>query len=166
LLALRGFTLGSLWMSETRTNNPMLSGKAQRVLVDVLRKENVDGSEFITTAYDHVGVFEMWTNDTLRPTHAWRMLVAVGVPQDKLVARWNLVLDSRRVCRVLITRAPSLVAGPFTDHEAVTAALERTLATRGTTVTDRRVIDGDGGGAVFELFTLSSCVGDGGGAKR
>lgn len=164
LLGLRGMTLGSLWASETRTDNPMLAGKAQHDVVEFLRTEHADGNETITTAYDHVGVFEMWTNDTLRPTHAWRMLVAVGVPQEKLIAQWNLILDSRRVCRVLITRAPSLVAGPFTDHAAVAAALEQALVVRQTTVTDRSVIAGNGGGQVFEVLTLSSCAGTKGAA--
>jgi hypothetical protein len=159
LLLARAWTLGSLWRAEIHTNNPMLAGHAQRELLREVQARGVPGDAFITTAYDHVGVLEMWSSEKLRPIHAWRMLMAVGVPQDKLVEQWHRILDTQRgECHVLITRSPSLVAGPFTDHAAVAAALDRTLAARGASVTNRRVINGDGGGAVFELLTVSSCA--------
>lgn len=159
LMLLRAWTLGSLWSSETRTNNPMLAGRAQRELLQQLQAQNVRGDALITTAYDHVGVLEMWSSEKLRPIHAWRMLMAVGVPQDKLVEQWHRILDTQQgTCHVLITRSPSLVAGPFTDHAAVAGALDRTLEARGANITQRQVIHGDGGGAVFELLSLSSCA--------
>ncbi len=128
LLGLRVLTLGSLWASEQRTDNPMLSGRAQRSLVALLQIEGIRGDDLITTAYDHVGVLEVLTGEALRPIHAWRPLRAAGVPEAELVAQWNRVLDARPACHVLLTRAPSLVAGPFTDHRAVAAALERAVS--------------------------------------
>jgi hypothetical protein len=157
LLGLRALTLESLWASEQRTDNPMLSGRAQRSLVALLQAEKIRGDDLITTAYDHVGVVEVLTGETLLPIHAWRPLRAAGVPAAEVMAQWKLVLDAHPACHVLLTLAPSLVAGPFTDHPAVALALERAVAARGGHVARRRILDGDGGGEVFELVDVAPC---------
>ena len=159
LLGLRAFTLASLWLHERRTDNPMLSGAAQRQLVAVLEHDGVRGDRLITTTYDHVGLLESATHERLRPVHAWRLLRTHGDgagDDDALTAQWQRVLQAVLTAdHVLLTRAPNLYAGPFTDNDTVARTLERALATRGRTI-DRRVpIAGDGGGAVFELLTLS-----------
>jgi hypothetical protein len=157
LLASRAMTMVSLRSSEARSENPMLSARAQKSLADTLRADGIAGDDLITTAYDHVGVLETWTDESLRPIHAWRLLQAGGVPEDRIVARWNQILDARPACHVLITRAPSLVAGSFTDHHAVAVALERALSMRGGRVGRRRVFEGDEGGVVFELVDIAPC---------
>jgi hypothetical protein len=157
LVCLRVATLGSLWSSERRTDNPMLSGRAQRDLVALLRSERVSGDDLITTTYDHVGVLEIATGEAMRPIHAWRLLMAAGVPEAQVIAQWNRVFDAHPACHVLLTRATSLVAGRFTDNAMVATALERAVEARGGRIEERRVIAGDGGRPVFELVTLSSC---------
>jgi hypothetical protein len=157
LMGVRGMTLLSLRASEQRTDNPMLSARAQQGLVELLRSEGIGGDDLITTAYDDVGVVETWTGERVRPVHAWRPLRAAGVPETDLVARWGLVLDARPACHVLLTRAPSLAAGPFTDHRAVALALEKAVAVRGGRIERRHTLPGDGGATVFELVDLSPC---------
>lgn len=158
LLGARLFTLDSLAASERRTDNPMLSGRAQQALVAALRERRVTGDDLVTTTYDHVGVIESWTHESLRPIHAWRLLKAAGVPEDRIVDRWRLIFRAHPVCHVLITRAPNLVAGRFSDALAVERALVRVLAERGQVAGERVPVAGNGGGVVFELWTLSPCA--------
>lgn len=159
-IALRVWTLGSLWQSERRTDNPMLSGRAQRALVETLRAEGARGGDLITTAYDHVGVIESWTGEALRPIHAWPLLVAGAVPEDRVIEQWGRILDAHPACRVLLSRGRSLVAGRFSDDRAVARALSRAIEPRGVRIASRRVLEGDGGGPVFELVELSPCKRD------
>jgi hypothetical protein len=157
LLVVRALTLGALRSSEARTDNPMLSARAQGSLVDALRSDGIRGDELVTTSYDDVGIIEEWTGETLRPVHAWRLLQTAGAPQEQIVGRWGEILDAHPACHVLLTRATSLVAGSFTDHRAVAAALERALAARGERVVRRRIFEGNGDGPVFELVDLAPC---------
>ncbi len=153
----RTLTLASLFASERQTDNPMLSGTAQRALVALLAQRSVRGDDLVTTAYDHVGVVEAWTDETLRPVHAWRPLRAAGVPAGQLDAHWERVLAAHPACHVLFSVGTNLAAGPFTDSFAVSASLERVLAARGGGVVGRSVIAGDGGKAVFELDDITPC---------
>ncbi|MFO0552190.1 MAG: hypothetical protein U0271_27635 [Polyangiaceae bacterium] len=157
LLGVRAVTLRSVIWSERSTDNPMLSGVAQRSLVTALRERGVRGDDLVTTTYDHVGVLESLTDERLRPVHAWRLLKAANVPPDVVEAHWRLILDDAPRCHVLLTRAPSLVAGRFADQDAVGRALEKVLTERGVAVTERLPITGDGGAVVFELLTLAPC---------
>lgn len=168
LLGLRLFTFGSLWSSERRTDNPMLSGRAQRGLVEHVQNERIGGDDLITTAYDHVGVLESLTDEAVRPVHAWRLLRSAGAPEAHVIAQWNRILDARPACFVLLTKAPNMVAGSFTDDRAVERALEKALEARGERVERRRVIEGDGGGPVFEVLELArpSRCGRSGGPQR
>ncbi len=162
LLAARGLTLSSTRASERRTDNPMLSGSAQRALVEHLSARGVRGDDVITTAYDHVGVFEAWTNERLRPLHAYRLLHAASVPEVRVAERWGAILDAKPACHVVLTKSTNLFAGPFSDHEVVARALDRVLAARGLPVVSRVRFGGDGGRDVFELVALGGACGGGG----
>lgn len=157
LLCARALTLGSLWASERRTDNPMLSGRAQRELVSELRASAVRGDELLTTTYNHVGVVEGWTGERLRPVHAWRLLRSDSAAGADMVAKWKRALEARPACFVLLTVAATLYAGPFTAEREVAEALEPAALALGRRIERRHSIAGDGGGAVFELVELAPC---------
>ncbi len=154
LFVARIATLASLAAEQRRTDNPMLSGRAQRAVVAALA--TVPGETVVTTAYDHVGVLESWTGEALRPIHAWKLLKVAGADDAVAVERWRAIFAARRVCHVLLGRAPSLVEGPFTDHARVSRALLAVATAQGKTLV-RTPIVGDGGGVVFELVKVSPC---------
>jgi len=154
LFVARIATLASLAAEQRRTDNPMLSGRAQRAVVAALA--TVPGETVVTTAYDHVGVLESWTGEALRPIHAWKLLKVAGADDAVAVERWRAIFAARRVCHVLLGRAQSLVEGPFTDHARVSRALLAVATAQGKTLV-RTPIVGDGGGVVFELVKVSPC---------
>jgi hypothetical protein len=156
LIGLRAVSLVSLALGERRTDNPMLSGRAQRALVELLSSERIAGDDLITTSYDHVGVIEALSDERLRPIHAWRLLGG-GRREEPLQARWGRLLDAHPACHVLLTRAANLEAGSFSDDRAVAAALEQAAIARGARIAERRVLDGDGGRPVYELADLAPC---------
>jgi len=156
LFAARVATLGSLAAEQRRTDNPMLSGRAQRAVVSALAADGARPEAVVTTAYDHVGVLEAWTDEALRPVHAWKLLKVAGVDDAVARERWRAIFAARRVCHVLLGRAPSLVEGPFTDHARVSRALLAVAAAQGKSLV-RTPIVGDGGGVVFELVRVSPC---------
>jgi hypothetical protein len=155
LLAARTFTWGSLLFSERKSDNAMLSGVAQRALVEQVRARHIADDDLLTTTYDHVGVIETWTGEQSRPMHAWRALKRA--PREQLATRWGLVLDTVPACHVLLTRQPYLFAGPFTDLEGVAAGLDAALSARGARIDERIVLHGVSGAPVFELLRISPC---------
>lgn len=156
-LLLRTYTLGTLASSERDTDSPMLSGHAQAALVEAVRNRGIAGDSLLTTAYNHVGLLEAWTQDEIRPLHAWPLLMASGVPKDALAERWRRLLDTQSICHVLITRGTTMYEGPFTDHAAVTEALMQALAGREARISDRIEIKGKSGAPVFEILTIAPC---------
>lgn len=162
LLCARALTLASLWASERKTDNPMLSGRAQQALLDEIRSRSIRGDELLTTTYNHTGVVEGWTDERIRPIHAWRPLRGDTGAPGGMVEQWGRVLEAHPACFVLLTPASTLYAGPFTAEREVAAALEPAALARGRHVARRQVLTGDGGGAVFELVELAPCERSGG----
>jgi hypothetical protein len=156
LLSLRLVTLSSTAQAEARSSNPMLSGSAQRQLLETIEQHGIGGNQLVTTTYDYPGMLETLSGDQLRPIHAWRVLKKA--PHEELVGRWQRILDLRRPCGIVLTRAPNLVEGPFTDNAGVRAALREVLSAREISPTIDAIED-ERGVLVFELWRIPGCAG-------
>lgn len=157
LVLARAATLGSLAWAEARTDNPMLSGAAQRSLVAALAADGARPATTLTTTYDQVGVVEAWTDERVRPLHGWKALKAAGLDDAVVEGRWRKLLAAHDVCHVVLGRAANPFEGPFTDRARVDRALARAAAALGRTLTRVPVV-GDGGAVVFEIVRLSGCA--------
>lgn len=123
VLALRTYQTFDLLHAERTTDNPMLSGTAQRDLVAALPPDVT----VLTTAYNHVGMLETWSNGQLRPIHAWRALRAHSDPAA-IPRTWSAILRTYRPRYIVLSVGPNLFEGPYTDHQAVRQGLDAALA--------------------------------------
>ena len=155
LIVARSLTLASLWHSECHTENPMLSGLAQRAVVAELA--SLDATRVLTTDYNHAGIFEAWTADRVRPIHGWPLLASRGRTVAELHAGFGSILDRFEICHVLFSAGHNLVAGEFSEPTTARAGLERALDERGRTVRARRGFLGEAGTPALELWSLSGC---------
>jgi hypothetical protein len=123
VLAARTHQTLDLLHAERHTSNPMLSGAAQRALVAALPAD----APVVTTAYNHVGMLETWSNGQLRPIHAWRALRASSDP-SAIPRAWTAVLRDHAPRFIVLSVGANLFEGPYTDHQAVRAGLDHALA--------------------------------------
>lgn len=148
VLAARTHQTVDLLRSERHTANPMLSGAAQRALVAVLDPR----APIITTAYNHVGMIETWSNGQLPVIHAWRALRADDTPN--FPRTWTAILRTYNPRSIVLSVGTNLFEGPYTDLPAVRAALDTALATTHHTITARRTFPCESGAACLELLEL------------
>lgn len=149
-LAGRALQAGDLLAAERRTANPMLSGSAQRALLAALRAAE---GEAVTTTYNHVGIFEAWSEGQVRPTHAYRLLRR-GDP-ERARAAWAALLRERPVRAVVLTAGGNPFEGDFTDNAAVRAALLEALAPAGLHVAARQDFACESGDPCLSLWRLA-----------
>ncbi len=155
-LAARGAQLGALLRAEARTANPMLSGAAQRALVDELRARLGAGDEVVTTTYNHAGAIETWSRGQVAPIHAHRVLPRPARGDAApLVSAWRAVLRAHPVRFVVLTGGVNLFEGPFTDNTAVQTALTTALAERGGAVLRRRSFACESGDPCLALWEVA-----------
>lgn len=148
LLATRAHQTLDLLRSERRTANPMLSGAAQRALVAAIDHR----APIITTAYNHVGMIETWSNGQLPVIHAWRALRAddtIHFPRT-----WTAILDTYDPRSIVLSVGTNLFEGPYTDLPAVRAALDTALAATHRTITARQTFPCESGAPCLELLEL------------
>jgi MFS family permease len=124
ILTLRAHQTLDLLRSERQTTNPMLSGAAQRALVAVLDAHPT--ATVITTAYNHVGMLETWSNEHLEIIHAWRALRADDDPAH-FTRTWLAILRAHDPRFIVLSAGPNLFEGPYTDNTAAHAGLESAL---------------------------------------
>ena len=149
-------TLISLVWAEAHTANPMLSGAAQRAVLTEVEARDPSGDTLVTTTYNHVGVFEAWTGETMRPLHAWPALRS-ELGDAHLDGVWGELLDRTPMCAVLWTTGANVFEGPMPDQPGLRASLQRALAKRGRTVAQRRSFASEAGVEAYELWWLSGC---------
>lgn len=151
LLALRAYQTLDLLRSERQTANPMLSGAAQRALVAVLDAH--PAATVITTAYNHVGMPETWSNGQLDVIHAWRALRADDDPAH-FTRTWLAILRAHDPRFIVLSTGPNLFEGPYTDNTAVRAGLEAALAITHRQPLDRHTFLCESGTPCLELLEL------------
>jgi hypothetical protein len=112
---------------DAENTNPMLSGASQRAVVERLRALGVRGPELVTTTYNHAGVIEAWTDEAIRPAHAWPML-AVGDDACRLRDGWRAILRTYRPRYLLLTDGENMFESGSTDYRAIARELDTVAA--------------------------------------
>jgi hypothetical protein len=134
LLTARALQTLDLLRRERVTANPMLSGGAQRALTAALRARLDAGAVVLTTAYNHVGMLETWSQGQVAPVHAWRALRRAD-DDAPLLAAWSRILAAYPARFIVLTTGTNRFEGPYTDHAAVRRTLDLALARA-----DRRIL--------------------------
>lgn len=150
ILALRAHQTLDLLASERHTANPMLSGAAQRALVTTL--ESLPPAPIITTAYNHVGMPETWSQHPLPVIHAWRALRADDVAD--FPRTWTAILRDYTPRYIVLSVGTNLFEGPYTDLTAVRTGLDRALTTTGRKISARHTFPCESAAACLELLEL------------
>ena len=136
---------------DAHADNPMLSGAAQRSASQRLAELGARGPEVVTTTYNHAGVVEAWTDETVRPIHAWPLFVAAD--ERRMRSAWKRVLATYHPRYVLLTEGSNLVESGETDVAAIERTLEQVAASVGLTVT-RSTYATEGGAPGWAIATL------------
>jgi hypothetical protein len=136
VLAWRAFTAGSGLALDGRTANPMLSGACQRAAVAHLTDLGVSGERILTTTYNHAGVIEAWSDERLRPVHAWPLLRTPPGDDARLDPQWARLLERYRPEIVVLTDGRNLFESHGMDPPAIGRSLARVSAARGVSLTD------------------------------
>ena len=159
LLAARAAQCGALLAAEARTANPMLSGAAQRALVETLASQSPAERAVVTTTYNHVGVLETWSSGQLVPLHAYRVLRRSRredpAAEARHVAAWRAILRAYPVRFVVFTPGKNLFEGPFTDNDAAERTFSAALSGSGLAVASRRVFPCESGDPCLALWELA-----------
>lgn len=155
LLALRLAQCATLLAAERRTENPMLSGQAQRALTRALLAADPGEHSVVTTTYNHVGMLEAWSppGRALAPVHAYRPLRRA--PDDQLVAAWQAILRTYPVRFVVLSTGANPFDGPFTDNPAALRALLLALPRAGLTLARRLDFSCESGTPCLSLLELA-----------
>lgn len=157
LLAARAWQCGALLAAEARVANPMLSGAAQRALVDVLLAERPAPGSVVTTTYNHIGLLETWSSGQLAPIHAYRVLRRSrgAGPTERHAAAWRAILRAYPVRFVVFTTGDNLFEGSFTDNAAAERALSLALAGSGRSLARRHDFACESGDPCMSLWQLT-----------
>jgi hypothetical protein len=136
---------------DAHADNPMLSGAAQRAASERLAELGARGPEVVTTTYNHAGVVEAWTDEAVRPIHAWRLFVAAD--ERRMRSAWRQLIATYHPRYVLLTEGSNLVESGETDVAAIERTLDEVAASAGLTPT-RSTYATEGGAPGWAIVTL------------
>jgi hypothetical protein len=155
VLALRVQGVARGMALDRRIANPMLSGTAQRAAVQRMRALGIQGPELVTTTYNHAGVVEAWTDEAVRPIHAWPLLMSND--GERLRSAWTAILATQHPKYVLLTLGSNVVESGGTNVTAIGSALDEVLASHGI-ASSRTVFETESGAPGWALVSIGGTV--------
>jgi hypothetical protein len=136
VLAWRALTAAWGLSLDARAANPMLSGACQRGAVARLEALGVPGERIVATTYNMAGVVEAWSDERLRPVHAWHLLRTSPGNDARLEQVFAGLLATRRPELVLLSEGTNLFESGGMDPPGIARALRAVAARQGVTLVD------------------------------
>jgi hypothetical protein len=140
---------------DAHADNPMLSGAAQRAASERLVELGARGPEVVTTTYNHAGVVEAWTDEAVRPVHAWPLFV--GTDEGRMRSAWRRLLAAYHPRYVLLTEGSNFVESGETDVSAIARTLADVASSAGLTLT-RATYPTEGGAPGWAIVTVEGTM--------